>query len=321
MKRMLMASIAAGAIAALISGCSERTEQAASVEAVTSADLREAPQAPPPLAKSAQDGAAAGANAGSAPAPAAIPVSVPRIAYVYEYGYRITADRIAGLQRKHADLCERQGPQVCRILDMRQSGSEGDYASGSLALAVAAPRARSFGAELGKLAGDEGGSEVSSAISGEDLSKQIVDTEARLRARTMLRDRLMDVLATRKGSVAELVEAERGVAQVNEEIDQARSWLAEMQGRVDFTRVNIAYASGTPASGGFLGPIRDATGNIGAILGTIFAILIVALTVLIPVGLVGWGLWAALRKLRGLPAKPAPAQAEEAKPVEAKPAD
>ncbi|MFM6829184.1 MAG: DUF4349 domain-containing protein, partial [Novosphingobium sp.] len=38
-----------------------------------------------------------------------------------------------------------------------------------------------------------GGKEVASSISGEDLSKAIVDTEARLRARTLLRDRLMEV--------------------------------------------------------------------------------------------------------------------------------
>ncbi|MDR2858418.1 MAG: DUF4349 domain-containing protein [Novosphingobium sp.] len=231
---------------------------------------------------------------------AAIPVSLPKIAYVYDYGYRLPADRIPELQRKHADLCEKQGPQICRILEMSQSGAEGDYAAGSLTLAVAAPRARSFGAELGKLAGGTGGKEISSAITGEDLSKQIVDTEARLRARTLLRDRLMEILASRKGTVAELVEAERGVAQVNEEIDQAQSWLAEMQGRVDFSRVNLRYEAGGPSGGGFMAPIRGAMGSVGAILGMLFAAIIIALTVLIPLGLIGWTFRAGWRRLRGI---------------------
>jgi len=272
----------------------------------------ESASAPASSAEMARDASSAGAASGgqSGKQANAIPVSVPRIAYIYEYGYRLAAPRIPELQRKHADLCERQGPGVCRILDMRQSGSEGDYASGSLALAVAAPRARAFGVELSKLAGDAGGEEVSSGISGEDLSKQIVDTEARLRARTALRDRLMDVLETRKGSVAELVEAERAVAQVNEEIDQARSWLAEMQGRVDFSRVNISYQSGTPASGSFMEPIRGAVGSIGMILGLLFAAIIIALTVAIPLGLIGWGLRAAWRSLR----KPRPVEGEVAAP-------
>ncbi|WP_324694790.1 DUF4349 domain-containing protein [Novosphingobium aerophilum] len=216
--------------------------------------------------------------------------NAPKIAYVYEYGYRLSAAAIPQVQRKQADLCEKQGPQVCQILDMKQSGAEGDYASGSLSLAVAAPRARSFGTELGKIAGAAEGEEVSSGISGEDLSKQIVDTEARLRARTVLRDRLMEVLASRKGTVAELVEAERGVAKVNEEIDEAKSWLAEMQGRVDYSRINISYEAGTPSSGGFMGPIRGALGNVGTVLGAVIGFLILAAAVIVPLGLVGLGI-------------------------------
>lgn len=225
--------------------------------------------------------------------------NAPRIAYVYDYGFRLPIDRLAGVQRRHADLCERKGSSVCRILEMQQDGSEGDYASGTLVLAVAAPSARAFGAELAKVAGEAEGSQISSSISGEDLSKQIVDTEARLKARTLLRDRLMEVLANRKGTVAELVEAERGVAQVNEEIDQARAWLTEMQGRVDFSRVNISYSSGARSSGGFVEPIRLALGNVSSVLGTIVAILIMAATVVIPLGLVGWAIALLVRRFRG----------------------
>jgi hypothetical protein len=290
--RFIVTRVLIAALPALLAlgACSEAPEYAAdsASEAApsrsTSVDIEEEPQ----QAKADEAGVA----------PASIPVSLPKIAYVYEYGFRLPGDKISELQRRHADLCDKQGPQICRILDMRQSGSEGSYVAGSLSLAVAAPRARSFGDELARLAGEAGGNEVSSAISGEDLSKQIVDTEARLRARTVLRDRLMEVLETRKGTVAELVEAERAVAQVNEEIDQARSWLAEMQGRVDFSRVNVSYTSGRPSSGGFVAPIRAAVGSIGTILGTVLAAIIVLLTVLIPLGLLGWGLWWLIRLVR-----------------------
>lgn len=213
----------------------------------------------------------------------------PQIAYVYSYGYRLAGDRIAQLQQRHADLCESEGPQVCRIISMDQSGDEGDYVSGSLQLAIAAPQARAFGRELGKAAQSADGEQTASGISGEDLSKEIVDTEARLRARTLLRDRLMEVLASRKGTVAELVEAERGVAQVNEEIDQARSWLAEMRGRVNFSTINISYESGSPSAGGFAGPIREAFGSIGSVLGTTIAALILILTALVPIAVIGAG--------------------------------
>ncbi len=165
----------------------------------------------------------------------------PQIAYVYDYGFRISGDKIAPLQQRHADLCEAKGPYVCRIISMAQSGDEGEYGNGTLELAVVSDKARGFGKELAKAAEDAEGEQINAAISGEDLAKQIVDTEARLRARKLLRDRLMEVLATRRGTVTELVEAERGVAQVNEEIDQATSWLSEMRGRVAFSRLNISY--------------------------------------------------------------------------------
>jgi len=300
MKRILMTALP---VLLALAACSDRAEYSAEEATEAASDSN-----PSRMAKAAM-APPQGEAAGQGVTPANIPVSLPKIAYIYEYGFRITAETIPELQRKHADLCEKQGPQFCRIMDMRQSGSEGDYASGSLALAVAAPRTRSFGTELVKAAGEAGGKEISNAISGEDLSRQIVDTETRLRARTVLRDRLMEVLATRKGTVAELVEAERGVAQVNEEIDQARSWLAEMQGRVDFTRVNISYESGSPSGGGFLAPIREAIGNIGAILGKVIAVIISLLTVLVPPGLIGWGCWKLLRRIR--PKKAPPEAAEE----------
>ena len=234
-------------------------------------------------------------------APPPIPTGQPKIAYVYSYGYQLDASEIPALQRRHADYCERQGTSVCRILSLDQSGEQDGYAQGTLELAVAAPRARGFGAELAKQVEAAGGKEVTSSIEGEDLSKQIVDTQARLRARTVLRDRLMEVLATRRGTVAELIEAERGVADVNEEIDEARSWLNEMSSRVEFSRVSIAYSAGANApakSGGFLAPVRAALGSVGTILGNTLGGLIVLITVLAPFGLLGWGLWRLWKRFR-----------------------
>jgi hypothetical protein len=209
--------------------------------------------------------------------------SLPKIAYVYDYGFRLAADAIAPLQQRHADLCEAKGPNVCRILSLEHSGPEGEYVHGTLQLAVATSQARKFGAELATAATEAEGEQISTTIEGEDLSKQIVDTEARLRARTVLRDRLLETLRTRKGSVSELVEAERHVAAVNEEIDRATSWLAEMRGRVAFSRMNVNYESGLPSSGSFMDPIRESFGNVGSILGAFIGVLILVLTVGVPI--------------------------------------
>lgn len=256
---------------------------------------------PPPAAMVAADAAAAAAaDVAAAPAtpiktPGSISVSLPRMAYAYDYGFQVDASKLTALQRRHADLCEAQGPRGCRILELEQASDEGGdgMARGRLKLAVASSQARKFGTQLASTLDAAGGQEISASISGEDLSKDMVDTEARLRARTLLRDRLMDVLATRKGSVAELVEAERGVAQVNEEIDEARSWLTEMQGRVEYSVVTIDYVPvgaslASAQSNGFLDPIRAALGNIGGLLGITLALLITLLTIAVPMLTLVW---------------------------------
>lgn len=198
------------------------------------------------------------------------------------------SDAIKPLQERHADMCEAKGQRVCRIISMNQTDSDDDYGYGSLRLAVAASEARAFSKALEASSGESDGELTSSSITGDDLSKQLVDTEAILRARTLLRDRLMEILRTRQGTVAELVEAERGVAQVNQEIDQARSWLTEMRGRVAFSQMEISYNSGSRNSGGFTDPIRDAWNSLGGILGYTIAFLMMAATVVIPIGLLVW---------------------------------
>ena len=312
MKKHLLLGIAA---VALLAGCSDDS----SYESYASEDMAMAEAAPPPTTEfgfqEAREEGVLDMFSGDEeqvvervttvdieePAPSSeneIPVSIPQIAYTYSYGFRIGGDQMNALQARHVSMCEALGPQGCRVIEMRSSGGEGDYANGYLQLAVAAEQARAFGTQLTETTTSEGGEQTSASITGEDLSKQIVDTEARLRARILLRDRLMDVLRNRQGTVAELVEAERGVAQVNEEIDQAQSWLAEMRGRVQFSQVSIQYSSGAPSGGGFMEPVRNAWGSLGSILGVMLAALIVLVTVFGPIGLLVWGAIRLRRRFR-----------------------
>lgn len=226
----------------------------------------------------------------SSPIPklARIPVSLPQLAYDYDYRWRMPAAEIGALQRRHASLCEQQGPASCQILGMSKTGEEEGEVRGVLEMAVASKQARAFGALLEDEAEDAGAEQVSAEIASEELSRNIVDTEARLAARTELRDRLLQVLKTRKGTVAELVEAERSVAQVDEEIDQARSWLKEMQGRVAYSKVTVNYETGTPVTSDFLGPVTGVLGSLGTIFGYMLAILIIVCAVALPIGGIVW---------------------------------
>lgn len=227
-----------------------------------------------------------------------IPAAMPQLAYDYGMTFELQSDGIGKLMRRHANVCEQQGPASCRIVGMDLSGrAADDDVRGKLSLAVASNHARAVTALLEDEAADAGAELASSTIGSEEVSKQVVDTEARIRAREELRDRLMEVLRTRKGSVQELVEAERSVAAVNEEIDQARSWLAETKGRVAFSRLDIDYAPPSGAASEFTAPIEGAFGSLGGILGSLVAVLLVLLAVGLPIGGVVVGLMWLRRKL------------------------
>jgi hypothetical protein len=210
-----------------------------------------------------------------------IPLALPKMAYAFDLGFRLAGEDIVPLQQEHADMCEALGPMNCQIVQMSSSGEIGEDIRGELQLAVAAERARGFAKVLSGAASESGAEAFRANIQGEELSKSIVDTEARIRSRVELRDRLLEVLRTRSGKVEELVEAERSVAAVNEEIDAARSWLAEQKGRVAFSRMTITYEMATPG-GSFLKPIEGALGSLGSIFGVIVAGIIVFGAILVP---------------------------------------
>ena len=81
-------------------------------------------------------------------------------------------------------------------------------------------------------------------MESEDLTRQIVDTEAAVRARTALRDRLQAILATRPGKLSDLLEVEKELARVQGELDATQSELAVMRTRVVTSLLTITYSSG-----------------------------------------------------------------------------
>jgi hypothetical protein len=123
-----------------------------------------------------------------------------------------------------------------------------------LRLRVATSEARRFQVLLDREVTDAGGRAENAKIATDEVSKQIVDTEARVRQRELLVGRLTEVLRKRNGRPSDLLEAERNVSQAQEELDQARGWLGELKGRVAMSGFEIRYgAIAAPASPEALG--------------------------------------------------------------------
>jgi hypothetical protein len=222
------------AAAAAVAGCSAQNGPSGSQTTAESA-----------MAPAATD-AAARAKGGDGPAP--VEVALPQLAYSYKLGFLLDGGKIAEAQEAHRALCERLGPARCQLLALSRGQAEDAEGSASLKLRVASAEARSFSDALGKAVSQAGGRAIGTQVSAEDVSKNIVDAEARIRQRELLVARLTEILRTRTGKVAELVEAERSVAQAQEELDQAKGWLAELRGRVAMSDFEIHYSAVAPSA-------------------------------------------------------------------------
>lgn len=207
-------------------------------------------------------GEAATADTGAAPGaegkPATVAVSVPQLAYAWSLGFLVPEDKLASAQDRHRSLCEDMGAARCQIVSLERGTGTDQTAAGALKLRVASSEARAFSNQLSGVIADAGGRSTDTKVEGEDVSKSIIDTEARIRQRELLVARLTEVLRTRRGSAGELVEAERSVTAAQEELEQARGWLKEMQGRVAMSEFDIRYTA--------IAPSADA-GSVGAQLG------------------------------------------------------
>ncbi len=279
-----------------------------SEEQLTTLDVAEAPPAAPvagaPALRSPPPppGVVAGAPTPGQTNPAPIAVAVPQMAYTYGFVFRLPEASVAAVQARHVALCDSLGPTKCQVLAMRSAGGDEDTGNGTLNLRVASALARSFGSRLGQASTAAGGRTVSSTIAAEDVSKNIVDTEARLRQRELLVARLTEILRTRQGRVAELVEAERSVAAAQEEIDQAKGWLTELRGRVAMATVEIAYEPVAPGPAAARGGLGDSVAQSGSAFVSGLSALLQVLIFLAPwavlLGLIVWAGRRVLPKVR-----------------------
>jgi hypothetical protein len=193
------------------------------------------------------------------PSPAPVPVGAPMMAYSYTYGVEAAAGRVKALEARHEHACAAAGPAQCVVVGSEVSEHGRDQVEAKLTLRAAPAWLAAFKAGLAKEADDAGGRVTHAEVSSEDLSRQIVDSEAALRAKTTLRDRLQQILATRPGKVSELLEVETSLSEVQGQIDTANSELTMMRQRVATSELEVDYESaGVLAPQGVFSPLGRA---------------------------------------------------------------
>ena len=200
------------------------------------------------------------------------------------------------LMAKHEQACIAAGPSVCQVIGSNSSRVGRDSIEASLEMRATPAYVARFRAALDGEAKGAGGRVAQQAVESEDLTRQLVDTEARMRAMETLRDRLQQLLATRSGPLEQLLQVERELARVQGELDATRSALTVMRTRVQTSRLDVTYrAAGQLAPDSALRPVTDALGQAAYLfmstLGALIMLLAGALPLLLVIAPLAWLGW------------------------------
>jgi hypothetical protein len=214
---------------------------------------------------------AAGQAAGDQPSKPSRIAAAPSLAYAYAVSLAAPAQKLPDLLASHQAACAAAGPALCQVTSasMENEGKAG--ARGALALRAAPAWLSGFRAHLGAEAKAFGGRITHSTLTSEDLSTQVIDVQAAIRAKTALRDRLQGLLQNRVGKTADFLEVAKDLADVQADLDATQSQLAAMQSRLQMSVLRIDYES-TNLMGGAWAPLKFAlSGATSALAGTLAA--------------------------------------------------
>ena len=204
--------------------------------------------------------ASSGGSARTLPSQPVDPVSY--LAYGYGIAVELPADRLIGVMEGHTAACRSAGPRVCQLVTSSRQGYPQETLRGSLSLRAEPQWLHGFMKGVQSDTVGAAGRVMAQSTTTEDLTREIVDTEATLRARRALRDRLQQLLATRPGSLTDLLGVERELARVQGEVDSTESNLAVMRTRVAMSALTIEYVSSARVTArATFAPLREALGD------------------------------------------------------------
>ncbi len=185
--------------------------------------------------------------------------AAPGVAFNYRYAFRLANTRIAEVQERHAQMCERLGVNRCRITGMRYRLVNDRDIDAMLAFKLDPRIARAFGKDATAAVQKADGMVVDSEISGVDAGAAIAETDRRS---SQLNDELakLDAQAKQPGLgsaaraqiVSQMAETRRQMRANDDARNQSQESLAT-------TPMVFDYGSGSTIPG-FDGssPLRDA---------------------------------------------------------------
>ncbi len=299
------------ACAAALTACSKAANDASQGDVTDDAPKAEAAAAPadvspPPGANDAVADPAAPQTSTPATRPNATAraikvtpaLSMPKLAYRHHYAIETPARSVALLVDKHEAACQAAGPAICQVTGANVRRESENNVFGTLSMRAEPVWLAGFRKGLADDAAAVGGKIATNETRTDELSRAMVDTDAEITAKTVMRDRIEDLVRTHKGSLNDLVDLERQLAGVQGEIDAARANLVMMRGQVTMSDITIDYGpkAGLAVDGAWA-PVTSAIRSSQGLMANTIAVVITFLAVLGPLALLGFGVWYGVNRL------------------------
>ncbi|MBR0758534.1 DUF4349 domain-containing protein [Bradyrhizobium jicamae] len=219
------------------------------------------------------------------------------IAVTHRFTIRVPNADIEAMQQRHMTECAKLG---CSILSTSIDRSNVGRASARASVRIKPDAFNTFAAALAATPAQI----IMHAQSSEELAAPILDTERRLAAKTVIRDRLTAMLQDQTvKSAADLITIEKELAQAQAEIEAITAQRENLRTRTDTIRIDINYVGAAGLVGGMdLTPIDQSVSKIGETMVSSISALISTIAAVVPwlpfIALIWWGARRGLRRWR-----------------------
>lgn len=277
-KALMLAS--AGLI--VLAGCSPATDTAE--EYATEAA---------PAAEALADAATPARMVAPRPAPLA---PVAQIAYAYSYALSLPRDRGAEMMSRHELACVSAGPGFCQVVSAQADWTAREP-GGRLELRGQPEWINRFRSGLALDAQNAGGRLDEAVTEGEDITRGIDTAATGAKTTASLAERIRQLQARSGGTMAQRLEIERQLAELQQQYDAQQIELRALNDRVQSARLTLDYRQGgVMAADSPTRPVARALGDAFGLSMGMLAVLITAGSVLLPIIVIGGAVWWAVRR-------------------------
>ncbi len=291
-KALMLAS--AGLIA--LAGCSPASDKAEDYSTDAAPAAEAAAEAPADAAVTSAGEAAAPARM-VAPRPAPL-APVAQIAYAYSYALSLPRDRGAEMMSRHELACVSAGPGFCQVISAQADWTAREP-GGRLELRGQPEWINRFRSGLALDAQNAGGRLDEAATNGEDVTRDIDTAATGARTTASLAERIRQLQARTGGTMAQRLEIERDLAELQQQYDAQQIELRALNDRVQSARLTLDYRQGgVMAADSPTRPVARALGDAFGLSMGMLAILITVGSVMLPIVVIGGAVWWAVRRRR-----------------------